>query len=201
MKTLLLIGLTCGITSLASAISINVSTPGTLSGYYAYSLGVQLDVPENQHLDSLTISFNRVQLTSAPKGYLYVDLLDSNRSGTSAYWDGDRSGDYFASTLSAGKGIALGVQQFPNWYQTLSWSYELSADQLAALNTYAADGIFNIGLDPDCYFKTFNGSCTITYTCTDNGKRVPDGGLTAVLLGMSLLGLLAIRRRTRCNQI
>ncbi|HZT21288.1 MAG TPA: VPDSG-CTERM sorting domain-containing protein [Verrucomicrobiae bacterium] len=173
----------------AMANSISVSLPSSLDGNYAYAFGVRLNVPSGEKITGMTISFDNVQLTSAPKGYLYVDLLNSgfNLSGTKTYKDYDKPGDYFA-----GKGIALGTEVFNYWFQTLSFSFTLTASQLAVLNGYVNDGIFGIGLDPDCGFKT-KGKCWIT--CNYGPVSAPDSGTTAILLGAALCGVVVLRRK------
>lgn len=203
MKKLLILGVVIGTASLVQASSINISIPQSLNGYYAYSLGVQTGIPDDQQVTSMTISFDNVHLTSAPTGYLYVDLLDSSASGINTYFDNDAPGDYFASTLAAGEGTALGTQQFRYSNETLSWSYTLNSDQLAALNAYLSNGEFDIGLDPDCWFNWGygGGSCKVIWnSCTKpHNQNVPDTAVTAGLLGMSFLGLLAFRRRLAAN--
>ncbi|HTX21640.1 MAG TPA: VPDSG-CTERM sorting domain-containing protein [Candidatus Aquilonibacter sp.] len=196
MKKLILVGVTIGIASLAQATSITVSTPTTLSGNDAYTVGIDLSVPANQQINSLTISFDDIQLTSVPKGYLYIDLLNLNIPGIQAVSDGDKSGDYFLSYLNSGQGVALGTEVFNSKNETLSFSITFNADELAALNLYAADGIFDLGIDPDCSFKLPKSCCSISYTtCPKTPPHVPDTASTAGLLGVGFIGLLLFRRK------
>ena len=62
--------------------------------------------------------------------------------------------------------------------------------QLAALQSYIAHGgDIAFGLDPDCHF--FNDGVKFTMTT----MSVPDGGTTAVLLGLTMVGLCFARRQ------
>jgi VPDSG-CTERM motif len=197
MKKFVIYLLSLGIASLACANTITVSTPGQLNGDYAYSLGVNANLPAGQEFSSMTISFDNIRLTSAPKGYLYVDLLNFNTPGLQAIWDGDRSGDAFADDIQNGQGISLGVKEFSRWNQTMSFSITLDSTELLALNTYAQDGIFDIGLDPDCFFWLPQSCCKVTYNCCPQPPphNVPDGGSTALLLGATLSVLGWVRRK------
>lgn len=185
---------------LYQASAISVSIPSSLNGNYAYyTSGVGINLSADQQFSSMTISFNNIQLRSAPQGYLYVDLLDHNAPGLSpwggAKWDGDQPGDYFSSYLKNGQGISLAVEQYYYWFQSKDFSITLNSDQLAALNAYGQNGIFDIGLDPDCFFNNY-GSCTITYQCQPKPHcSVPDNGWTVALLGVPFLGLMLMRRR------
>jgi hypothetical protein len=187
-----------GVASLVQATTISITAPDPLSGYYAYSLGTPISIPDGQEIDSMTISFS-LQLTSAPIGYLYVDLLDLAKTGTTTYTDKDGSGDYFLSSkYSLSPVTSLETVPFTKYNQTIDFSYTLTADELAALNAYTADGILDIGLDPDCSFR-WHGGCTFIYTCHCHPKCVPDSAMTAGLLGMSFLGLLFFRRKLALN--
>lgn len=196
MKKLVVFSVTLAVACLAEATTINVSTPRSLDGYYAYTMGVQMNVPSGQQLNSMTISFDNVQLTSAPQGYLYVDLLNLNSPGLNSIVDRDQPGDAFASLVNGGQGVSLAVKQFNYWYQTMSFSISLNADQLAALSSYAQDGIFDISLDPDCWYR-FSGSCQITYNCNPlpPQQSVPDNGWTVAMLGLPLIGFALLRRK------
>lgn len=194
MKKLVVFSVTLAVACLAEATTINVNAPSTLNGMDAYTMGVQMNVPTGQQLSSMTISFDNVQLTSAPKGYLYVDLLNLNSAGLTTYRDRDQPGDAFASLVNNGQGLSLAVKEFNYWYQTSSFSISLTADQLAALSSYAQDGIFDISLDPDCWYR-FSGSCNVTYDCQRIPQSVPDNGLTAAMLGLPLIGFTFLRRK------
>ena len=68
----------------------------------------------------------------------------------------------------------------------VTFTYYFTAAQLVALQAYIANGHdIAFGLDPDCHF--FNNGVTFTMS-------VPEGGTTAVLLGVAALGIVATRR-------
>lgn len=172
-----------------------------LNGNCAYQWGIGINLDPGQQITSATITFNNVALTggsSSRGGYLYTDILNLNNSGVTTVASGTKIGDNFISQVSSGQLCSsdlrsLGAKYFSSVGNPMSWSYTLTSAQLAKLNSYLVDGIFDIGLDTDGNFSV--GSITFSYTITGGQDRqgpaiVPDGGNTLVLIALGLLGLM-----------
>ncbi len=204
MKKIALVAGLIGVCGLAQATTINApaSLVGTsaLSGNNAYAWNITtVVVPTGQQVDSATITFSNIKLTSANSsgiGYLYTDLLSlrSTSLAVSTYTDGDAAGDFF--TAQPYFNSSLGTTIFSSVGTTLSWSFSLNSAQLLTLNTYIAAGGFSFGMDADCYYNV--GALSFSYTTattTVPHGGVPDAATTAYLLGASLLGLEVLRRK------
>lgn len=105
--------------------------------------------------------------------------LGGYRLGTG---NGNSKFQFFGTAGTAGAGY---------WYDDddPSGPRNLEIDIPSALFGWMSDGNFGVGLDPDCHYYNTKIELVIT-TC-----RVPDGGATAMLLGMVLMGMSALRRR------
>jgi len=168
-----------------------------LDGVDAYSWGISIPVPQGQTVTSASIDFTSVTLQAANSsgtGYLYTDLLNSQKSGVATASDNDAPGDYWATQFSGANITALGSQFFKSVGTTLTWSYVLNASQLASLNVYLTAGSFNIGIDPDCHYSV--GAITFDYTLSpEHNNTVPDAATTALLLVLGLGALEIVRRQ------
>ncbi|HZL78623.1 MAG TPA: VPDSG-CTERM sorting domain-containing protein [Candidatus Limnocylindrales bacterium] len=189
----------CGLVH-ATPINAPSSLIGTsvLDGNKAYEWGISIAVKPGQQVASAQIDFTNIKLTAANSsghGYLYTDLLKSGNTGVHTFTDNDAAGDYFKTQFTAANITSLGTKNFASVGTTLSWSYVLTGTQLAVLNTYLlANGVFDIGLDPDCHYTV--GGLSFTYTLGPTPKTsVPDVATTAFLLGISLAGLELLRRK------
>ena len=195
---------------------------GALVGTYAYEWGISITpLSAGQKITSATLSFNGVVLTATGNGNdIYASLLNLSDSGVTRYTDNDAPGDFFNSStftgqsssssyyqthshhsLPSGYYTSLGHSQTfslnaspANWIDTLSGT--VTSGELGALNADALDGIFDIGIDPDCHYNI--KSITFTYTIS-TPVSVPDTATTASLLGMSFLGLMVFRRKLAVN--
>jgi VPDSG-CTERM motif len=213
MKKILFIGLGIGMLNLVQANTINSTISlgsGTLNGNYAYEYGINLNVPNGQQITGFTLTFSDVTLVQSDRhDDIHVDLLDVNdgNSGRNYYGnygrgnsiitipDGDNSSDYFQ-----GQGISLGTEHFSHIGQTLTWTYTLTSDELAVLNSYITDGFFYLGIDPDCGYQCNPRSCcSIQCTTGPHCNNVPDVATTAGLLALSFSGLVLLRRKLCVN--
>ena len=185
-------------TAQATPTTVNFSPTGlgTMDGVYAYQWGVNWTVPTGNEITAATLTYTNIKLTSYGKnnpGILWSNLLNtssgSGTTGVTTYTDSDASTDYWGSTGLIGKELfaALNVAHNP--------SYALD---LTTLKTYATDGHFAIGIDPDCYYTDSSIVLSVTYDTQQkpSGNPVPDGGSTALLLGLAL-PLLRIFRRPK----
>jgi hypothetical protein len=206
MKKIFIIGLLLGTLNLVQATTISAPSgllgSNILNGNNAYEWGIALPLASGQQVNAFSVTYTGVTLTasgnSAGTGTLYTDLLNLNNTGVTTLTDNDAAGDYFTGTgantanLAAAKVSSLNTKSFASVGTTLTWTITFTAAELAALNTDDADGIFDIGIDPDCHY-TVSG-LSYTYTTVKTSVPVPDNAATAMLLGLSLCGLLIIRR-------
>ena len=183
-------------TAQATPITLKFSPTGlgTMDGTYAYKWGINWTVPTDNVITAASLAYTDVKLTTYGinnPGILWTNLLDttsgSGTTGVTAYTDWDAGTDYWGSTGLVGKAL------FPTLNVAQSFSYALD---LAMLKTYAGDGHFAMGIDPDCYYKDTSIVLSISYDqlLTPGGSQVPDGGSTALLLGLALPLLRMFRR-------
>jgi hypothetical protein len=206
MKKFLLVSLICSALSVVHATTLPAPSSligfESLDGQDAYEWGVSgINLAAGQQITSASITFTGVTLNianSSGTGYLYTDLLNLNNTGVKTLSDNDASGDYFkssASGIAASKVVSLNTEFFSKVGKTITWTITFSASALAALNADVADGIFDIGIDPDCHY-TVNG-LSFTYQTTQTHVNVPDAATTAILLGISFAGLLIAGRKLK----
>ncbi len=219
----MLIGITVGIASLAQATNFvsggNVVT-GNANGSVALTGGTAYIYQElvtplaaNAQLTGATITFNSIDLTSAGTAHnvLYYDLIN-NKAVTSTSFSAAEANyaagqDYFTQTSPySGESVQIGSTLTgwpgPGYFplnSTKSWSTSFSGLALTDMQTDLQNGYFDIGFNPNCPYEVL-GSITVSWTyTTPNGGSVPDQAMTAGLLGMSFLGLLAFRRKLAFN--
>jgi hypothetical protein len=176
-----------------SPAGIGTSPSGTMDGYYAYSWGVNWSVPTGYSITDATLTYDNIKLTGFGKnkpGIIWSNLLDTSSgtgtTGVKKYPDWDAGTNYWGTTGFLGK------QLFPTLNVNQTFGYALD---VAMLTSYAADGHFAIGIDPDCHYKDTSIKLKITYnTPTPTGHGVPDGGSTALLLAMVLPFVRLFRR-------
>lgn len=198
MKKISIICILAAACGLANANT--VPAPGALtgvnalSGESAYSWGIPITLGAGQSISAASLVFNNVTLTAANSsghGILYSDLLKSSLTGVHTYTDNDAPGDYFAGVYSSANIVSLGSQYFAKVGTTLSWTVTFNSVQLAALNQFLVNGIFDLGFDPDCHY-TVDSIC-FNYTTTP--VSTPDTATTVYLLGLGLLSLEVVRRK------
>lgn len=198
MKKLFLAGLLFGSLSFAQATSVTLTSGSTLSGNNAYEYLVSMAAGQNITAASLT--FTSVKLTASGWNTFSYDIINRQDATTAISADGDAKGDYFTShTPYSATAVQLGNKSF-TLGETWNYTYTFTGALLATLNSYAADGFFNFGFDPDCTYTV--GSIKFDYqtqTITNHTDSVPDSATTFGLLGVSLLALVALRRRLCIN--
>jgi hypothetical protein len=201
-KLLLLSALALGTVLPASAVTYSFQ-PGDYWGSddlndldhrFAYTWGIQFQVPAGMKIESVTLSIADIWNWAAEDNALFIHLLDDPKKGPSALIDPDSDAainDYFL-----GQGIELLTWvDLPGGVDTgFDLVHEFTADQIAVLEAYlsdpraSGDGDFGFGFDPDCHY--FNNGITLTVT-------VPDGGSTLMFLGLALLAIPGLRRLRR----
>jgi hypothetical protein len=206
MKKLFLAGILLGSLSLAKADSININAPlsgtGTLNGTYAYLWSV----PLNTDVTSASITFTAIVETLKGNGNdisvdvgSFIGMAVGQSSAPTAgnvgtITDNDAWGDAFYKNTIGSNPTAthLGTQGFPSLNVSETFTYNIDP---ATLNAYINAGNWGFEIDPDCHFNV--GSITFSYTTATvtNKTSVPDNAATVALLGLSFLGLLAVRRK------
>jgi len=208
MKKLILIGITVGLASLANATSItilNTTNSGSISGQSSYVYLEQ--IAKGTQISSASLYFN---LTLTASGSLpnvvFSDLINApNKNGvfadrSSGFSTAETGTDYFQNNSSyKSYSDSLSTSAAFTTGQHLSWTYNFVGTttgtslydlQQDVLN----NGFFDIGIDPNC---TYVGSIVFNYSISSGGNQgsVPDQATTAGLLGVSMLGLGAFRRK------
>lgn len=120
-----------------------------LDHYYAYTWGIDLEFSTSETpITEAVLTFTDIYNWKAEDDNLYVHLLDDAELGLSRDWDGAGDGDFFA-----GQGDLLINWDDPaEWDTTKDLVVTFTADQLALLNEWGADGRIALGFDPDCHY-------------------------------------------------
>lgn len=157
-----------------------------LDHYYAYTWGIDLGfTTSDTPIVEATLTFRDIYNWRVEEDHLYVHLLDTAPLGVRTYWDGQGGGDYFD-----GQGVLL-----INWDdpaendRTKDLVITFTAEQLAALNAYGADGRIGFGLDPDCHY--YNKG--IKFKVVTAAVPAP-GAVMLGSVGMLLVGWLRTRK-------
>ena len=161
---------------------------GDLDHYKAYSWRVGW-THTSEIIKSASLTFYGIYDWEAETNdILWVNLLNTPPTGTNGirvYDDNQNPGNYF-NAWSGGSSLV------GTWTDPLGGlpkdtiTFNVNA---ALLNTYAADGVFGFGIDPDCHY--YNDKIQLTVV-TDTA--IPEPG-TMILVGLGLVGLRAVRRR------
>ncbi|NLE60584.1 MAG: hypothetical protein GX616_19740 [Planctomycetes bacterium] len=152
---------------------------------YAYKWGLNWSPPDNAPVVAATLEIENLKNWAVEPNILYIHLLDSAKAGVTRQYD-NRSGDWYQ-----GQGIRLTTftdTRTSNSQPAVDWSYTFTAQDLAVLNTYVADGKFGLGFDPDCHY--YNDGVKLTLVV----EHTPEPAMLA-LLGAPLPLLFARRRQ------
>ena len=161
---------------------------GLEHGHY-YSWGIDWAVPPGQTIVGATLSIDNIRNWNNSENDLWIHLLDSVSSGVTS--DTDNKNEQIDAF--AGQGILLAHLEDLTT-SPIDVVIAFGAGEIAALASYAADGNFGFGFDPDCHFW----NCGITFEVqtrpAPSPPPVPAPG--ALLLGSLGTGFVAwIRRR------
>jgi hypothetical protein len=188
---------------------------------YTWRIG-SLAIPAGQHITGATITFKNIANWDTTQNRLFVHMLDTSRTFTSAsgirsatvngvttYVDASGSPvpvgqiqDYFAgddsALVAAGTGDTLLFDRSFNMvgqsgYIAIDYTYTFTAAQLTALSTYIINGNnLAFGFDPDCHYWN-NG---IVFTFVTAGTPTPEPASLALLgTGLMSTGFYLRRRR------
>jgi len=183
-------------------------TPGNLGDLDHNSFlawGLNWALPQGETITAATLSFTKIWDWKVEPDALYIHLLDTAPLGVNSWTDNEGGGDFFASSLFNSLGIAhvkLAEWSDPfggNPAKAHNLSFAFNAGQLTALQGYlnsaGANGWarFGFGFDPDCHY--YNSG--VGFNITTVRRSVPEGGSSALLLGMAV-GSIAYLRRKQC---
>ncbi len=213
-----------GLSTAVSADTITVNAPATdpnggsggpnqfdLDHHRAYTWRIgNVVVPQGHVITGARLTFTSIRNWDTNPNRLFVHLLDSAKN-SGVNWFTDASGapvpvaqiqDNFAGSLynsnplvNAGTGNTFLFDQSFSTTAT-NFVYNFNQAQVNALIAYLAnDGIFALGLDPDCHFWN-NGIKLEIFT---QKAAVPEPA-TLTLLGTGLAGLYYRRRRKQQQQ-
>ncbi len=149
-----------------------------------YTWGINRPWDSNHQVVSAKLFFDNIANSDTTSNVLYVSLLNSGTLGVTVGTDNDASGNYFAALGS----LLVTYTNLSTTPQDLTYTFTTS--QLASLNSFAADGRFALGFDPDCHY--FNDGISLDVTTAS----VPEPATMSVL-AIGAVGALLRRRRTR----
>jgi hypothetical protein len=200
MKKICITGIMAAICGIVHAASISPTSIPTMVYTSGYEWGISKSTLGNvSSLSSFSITINTTVGTSTTSSSLYIDLIGATAvaaNGFTATGGNSESGSDFWQTSPNNTAfqIQLGAPNYgvdaSNPQDNLNYTTITFAVGSTALNDLNYDlanyGGFNIAFDPNCTYTT--SSLRFNYS-------VPDTAATAVLLGMSFLGLMVFRRK------
>ena len=148
-----------------------------------YTWGIDWQIPQGEMILGAWLFMGNIKNYNDSPNDLWVTLLEGAPAGVTVGTDNGGGGDYFA-----GQGTFLEHWTLTDSPQDINYAFE--PHEILALATYAADGNFALGFDPDCHF--FNDGITLTIKTTH--APVP---AAIWLLASGLIGLVSIRSRGR----
>jgi hypothetical protein len=155
---------------------------------YNKSWGIDWSAHSGESITGATLTFTNIYDWQVEAGdILYVHLLDDPTLGIVTNWDDEAGGDNFA-----GMGPLIGTWTDAGGGSSTGFNlvFNLTADQLASLNEYAADGSFGFGFDPDCHYYNDGIELQVTTQMAHTPEPV-----SVALFSLGLAGLGLVRRK------
>jgi hypothetical protein len=211
MKKVLILATCMLFLMVASVYATTTTYPFEVSGGFLstglvhddyYSWGLNITVPANEDISSATITFEGLRNWDNLKNKLFVHILGDaplgflkagDDSGTNfvdslTTWNNGLEGNIFVYDFGLPYGSGNNAMVARDVSFTIS---DLSV--LSFLNTATSDGLFGLGVDPDCHFWATKLKLTLI---SEGGgsQEVPEPG-TILLVGVGLLGLGFLRKK------
>ena len=155
----------------------------------AYTWGINWQAQPDEEITGARLTFSNIHdWIVEDNDSLYIHLMDNAPAGATQLVDFvEGPEDYFA-----GQGLLIDTWSDPlGGSSSTTLTYDFTADQLAALSSYAGDGLFAFGFDPDCHYWNDGVQFEVT-------TAVPEPA-TMVLFGLGLAGA-GLRRKMRRNK-
>jgi len=119
-----------------------------------------------------------------PTDILYMSLLDDAPVGVTSFYDGNSIGDYFSDK----GGILIDTwTDLDDNTTSDNLIFNFSAARIADLNNLASDGLFGLGIDPDCHYWNDGVQLTIN-------ADIPEP-TTILLFGLGTIGMALYRKK------
>lgn len=176
----------------------NPADLGDLDHDYYYAWMISWTPPFGETIVGAQLSINNINnwAYEPDENWLYIHLIDSRpangtkiKSGGNVWrWrDNEHGGNNWADH---GEWIATYTD---NSRRSEDLSYDLgSLGLLDELNSYAADGSFGLGFDPDCHYN----NCGVTLKLTTAAVPEPTGIIT-LASGLLPVGVVTGRRKRK----
>lgn len=162
-----------------------------------FSWGISWSAPSGEEITDATLFIKSLNNWTWENGdTLFIRLLDNPAVGVTTFSDTDSTnGHPPAYDNWSGQGALIDAYHDYNENVPVDKTYRFSSLGLVpTLKSYASNGVFGLGFDPDCHY--YNCGITLTIQAREIPPVPEPAGLTALAAGlMSLAGLVSRRRK------
>lgn len=141
---------------------------------YAFTWGIDVSALAGWTITEAELRIEEITNWDEGENILYLHLLDDAPLGPIGTYDGSVGGDFFS-----GQGELIGTFTDVNGAGTTEdLSYVFSAlGLLGSCDSFAADGVLAVGLDPDCHYWNNGISLIITAEAPLKSEETSWGGI------------------------